>query len=152
MEPNIQIHQTQKHGAVRAVDYRTYWIGFLSPCYEDSMSHYIPEIVEMLRLLMKIHTCYLASPDQIINFLTIFKLACDASRIRIGTATLAMPIFVANSVVSAFNSCMVQSNGTKGLATLISSNGTALEAPRLRSYSEVVSHLPKRYANDEATA
>lgn len=48
------------------------------------------------------------------------------------------------------NSRSVQSDGTKRIDTTVNSNGAALQAPRLHSYSKVINHLLKRFANDEA--
>lgn len=53
-------------------------------------------------------------------------------------------------MASPLDSRMIQGEVTKGLTTTVNSNGTELKAPCLRSDPEVVSHLQKRYSNDEA--
>lgn len=61
----------------------------------------------------------------------------------------SMPSFFTDRVEFLLNSRLVQSDGTKGRTTTSNSNAAALQAPRLSSYSEVVNHMLRRYANDE---
>lgn len=60
--------------------------------------------------------------------------------------------FITDRVASSQNNRIVQTNGMKGLATTVNSNGAALQAPCLRSYSDVFNLLLKKYANNKAIA
>lgn len=64
----------------------------------------------------------------------------------------AMHSFVAVRVVSLLKKPIMHSDGTEEHITTVSPKGTALQIPRLKSYSEVVNYLLKGYKNDEATA
>lgn len=100
---------------------------------------------------MKTHTFALADPISILGFSTALNLACNANSIHEGAALKATPSFVADRVASTLNSSKMQNHEVKGLDTTVNSNGPALQAPRLRSYSKVMNRLMKRYGNEEAS-
>lgn len=85
----------------------------------------------------------------ILDFLTTYRLVCDAKRFREGVAMWAMLQFVAGRVTLSLNSRMVQWDGTKGIATTVSSNSAALQDPRSFSYPKVENHLLKWYTCEE---
>lgn len=63
-----------------------------------------------------------------------------------------MPSFVAGCRVCSLSTSMVQRDETIELATMVNTNGMALQALLLGSNSEVAFDLLKRYFNDEAIA
>lgn len=62
-----------------------------------------------------------------------------------------MPYFVSDQVALFLNSRVIKSDGTATAAAIITPNGLASKAPQLKSYLEIVNHLLKQYAYDQAT-
>lgn len=152
MEHNLPIRQTVKLRYIGAVEYCTYRFNDWSPRNKVPVFHRIPKIMKKLRSQKMTHTFGRADSGSILGFLTTFKLACDASCLHENATIRTMPSFVADRVVSSLNSRMVQSDLAESLDTAVNSNEDPLQAPSFRSYSEVVNHLPKRYAIDKAFA
>lgn len=101
---------------------------------------------------METHTFEPADPISIMALLKKFKLACDPNCNHKLVASSAMQSFVADSVVSSLYIHVVQSDGARELATAVSLNGFVLQALRSRKHSEVINHLLKRCAKNEAIA
>lgn len=90
----------------RAVGYHTYRLKIRSSRYDDSVSHYIPNVFKKLRSQMKVHTFNPSDLILILGFLTTFKLACDTNLIHKLAAMWAMLRFVSNCVAASLKSCM----------------------------------------------
>lgn len=99
---------------------------------------------------MKTHSFDFAHPILILSFLTTSNLACSTKRNPEGSTMWAIQSLVADRIAASFNSHMVQSDGIRSVNTTVESNGAALQAPRLRSYREVIGHILKKYAHNEA--
>lgn len=98
---------------------------------------------------MKNYIFDLANPISILDFLIRLKLACNAKRINEGAALSTIPSFVAERVSFSPNIRIVQSDGTKRNATMLSFNGATFQESCLTPCSKVERHLPKRCDNDE---
>lgn len=62
-------------------------------------------------------------------FLTTFMLAWNTNRVYKSAVVWVLSIFSTDRVASSINSCIVQGDGTKGLAATVNFSGAALQAP-----------------------
>lgn len=147
---NRRNHQTVKLHYVCAVDYNNHQLNDSSTLYDDSNFCLIPKIVKRMCSLINAFAFEPLDPNLYLGFITTFELACRATRIQNDPSVWKMLCIVADRVLSPLNSRMIQNERTRVLASTVSLNGVIPLAPRLKTYSEVVTHLYRSYASNKA--
>lgn len=119
--PNIPIQETVKLWIIRAFDYLSYQSKDWLRHYDKLKSCNSLRILNNLRWRVRTHSFDAVDASFLLTILKATKLTYNAYRIHESAAIWAMSNFVTERVPSSLNSIVLQSDGTKGIATVVNS-------------------------------
>lgn len=97
---------------------------------------------------MKAYSLDPSDPISIIGFLSTFLLACDTNSLHESAAMWILPFFVKNALATIVNSRMSAADSINLVVASVNSTEQLIQKNLLRSHSELVNCLLKKFSND----